>query len=304
MHTQMPRYAGLRTKHIISQPCVFVDVQHGLCNRLRAMASGYAVARATGRRLVVIWVPDHHCEARIGDLLKYDGPVIEDAADAAQLRDMAGRVYNYMEIEQGAVFQEPVLPDTEAYAGQDVYIRSAYSLTSPHCDMATEQQFLWVLRPTAEVLDLVQRVERPSQVAAHIRMATGEAFDSLSFESPNNWPAERHAELTEWRAKSNVWKFVTRLDALVAEGRADSIFVATDLAQTYDILKDRYGARLRYLERRDFDRSAQQLVYALADLLLLTAAPHFLASTWSSFSDMAQRLASPRRLVERSGYEF
>lgn len=268
------------------------------------MASGHAIARATGRQLVVIWVPDHHCEARIGDLLRYDGLVIEDAATAALLRTGVGRVYNYMEIEDGSVFQEPILSDAAAYAGQDVYVRTAYSLTSPHANIAEEQRFLRALVPAPEVLDLVRRVEHPSQVAAHIRMATGEAFDHLSFESPANWPAERHAELTEWRAKSNVWKFVSRLDALVAEGRANSIFVATDLAQTYDILKDRYGSRLRYLQRDCYDRSLRQLVYAMADLLLLTAAPHFLASTWSSFSDVAQRLADPNRRVERSGYDF
>ena len=286
------------------QPCLFIDAQHGLCNRLRAMSSGWSVAKATGRQLVVVWVPDHHCQARISDLLDYDGPVIEDAAQASLFRAGAGRVYNYMEIEEGSVFQEPILPDAAHYAGQDVYVRSAYSLTSPHIDMDEEQRFLRGLHPTAQVLDLVRSVAHPNQVAAHIRMATGEAFDHMSFEAPANWPAHRHAELTEWRAKSNVWKFVARLDALVAQGRADSIFVATDLAQTYEILKDRYGGRLRYLERDTFDRSAAQLVYALADLLLLTSAQRFLASSWSSFSDVAQRLALPGRLVERSGYDF
>ena len=66
------------------RPRLFVDVQHGLCNRLRALVSGAAIAARTGRQLVVIWVPDHHCEARIGDVLRYPGMVIEERDTAYQ----------------------------------------------------------------------------------------------------------------------------------------------------------------------------------------------------------------------------
>ena len=90
---------------LAARPRLFIDLQHGLANRLRALASAAVIAQKTGRELVVIWRPDAHCEARAGDLLQLPWPVIEtDAADT--LRARAAREYNYMEIEPGAVFDE------------------------------------------------------------------------------------------------------------------------------------------------------------------------------------------------------
>ncbi|WP_370241787.1 hypothetical protein [Pararhodobacter marinus] len=279
---------------------LFIDVQHGLSNRLRAMASAAVIARASGRELVVVWRPDHHCEARIGDLLDYDGLVIEDS-DPDILSRGAARVYNYMEIEEGAQFRAPV--DPSDIAG-DVYIRSAYTLESPLRNDRDEAAFLRALRPCAAVLELVYGVARPSDVALHVRMATGPAFDHLSYESPANWPPERHQELIEWRQKSDISRFVARLDRLLEERPVDSLFVAADLPATYAALIERYGDRVRHLPRTLYDRSARQLQYGLADVILLSAAPLFLASNWSSFSDLAQRLARPGRRVERSGLDF
>ncbi|WP_212525601.1 hypothetical protein [Actibacterium sp. MT2.3-13A] len=293
---QTPTYLSRR-------PRLFIDVQHGLCNRLRAMASAASIAARTGRELVVIWRPDHHCAARLSDLLAYDGPVIEDGT-AELCRRHAAAVWNYMEIEPGSCFQAPILAGDDQHDGQDVYIRSAYTLNSPHRRLADEQRFLRALRPTGPVLELVAGVRHPNRVAAHVRMGTGPAHDHLSYESPENWPAHRHAELTAWRQKSHARHFMTRIDALIAEGRAETIFLAADLPETYTQFAERYGARLAFLPRDRFDRSVRQLQYALADLLLLTAADLFLASSWSSFSELAQRLARPGRPFEQSGRDF
>lgn len=290
--------------HQTRQPCLYIDAQHGLSNRLRAVASAAGIAARTGRQLVVIWQPDHHCEARIGDVISYDGPVVDTAGDAREFRDSAAAVYNYMEIEPDSDFQAAILPAGSDHPGQDIYVRSAYVLNSPYSDPAYDRRFLRALRPAPEVMELVNRVPHPSAIAAHIRMATGAGYDHLSFEGPDNWPADRHAELTEWRRKSDVSRFVARLDALIAEGRGETIFIAADLPETYAELVDLYGSRVRYLHRERYDRSVRQVQYALADLLLLTAAPHFLASTWSAFSDLARMLGRRGRRIEQSGRDF
>lgn len=282
---------------------LFLDAQHGLCNRLRAMASGAAVAQATGRELVVIWRPDAHCEARLSDLLDYAGPVIEtDVAD--RLRAQSGLFYNYMEIEPGSHHEGPILAGGDAAWAGDVYIRSAYPLKGPNEDFGAEQRFLRALRPSRAVLGLMEGLPRAYDVAAHIRMAGGKAYEALPYESAANWPEHRHRELAEWRGKSHSDRFVARLDVLLAQGRAETIFVAADLPETYDVLSRRYGARLHWLRRDLYDRSPRQLQYALADLLLLTAGRHFLGSPWSSFTDVAQRLASPFRPFEVAGLDF
>lgn len=285
--------------HVLRKPLFVIDVQHGLCNRLRALASAAVLAEVSGRQLVVVWRTDAHCGARAGDLLHLGLPVIEDGT-ADQLRERDARVYNYMEIEPGARFGEPVRTE----GAREIYVRSAYVLESPQADARAETAFLRALRPAGPVLDLVATQPGPFDLAVHIRMATGPEFDHLAHESPANWPEERHRELTEWRQNSHVRHFVARLDALVAERAATRIFAAADLAASYAILTERYGDRLHVLPRDLYDRSPRQMQFALADLILLTRAPHFLASAGSSFSDMAQRLARPGRKLERSGMEF
>lgn len=280
---------------------LFIDAQHGLCNRLRVIASGAAIARATGRELVVVWVPDAHCEGLISDVLSYSGPVLSTAQAAAEARHQSAQALSYLEIEPGAVPGWPVL---EQPVAGDVYVRSADRLVSPHRSLAAEQAFLRGLRPSAAVQSLIARVPHPSQLSLHIRMGTGPGFDHLPWEAPSNWPPERHAELVAWREKSHLRHFVARLDALVGTGQAETIFVAADLPETYAALTERYGPRLRYLPRDLYDRSARQLQFAMADLLLLTAAERFLASTWSSFSDIARRLARTGWMVEQSGRDF
>lgn len=286
------------------RPRLYIDVQHGLCNRLRALASGLAIADATQRTPVLIWVPDSHCKARIDDLILYPGPVLHCPKAAAQARAAASRVWTYMEIEPGGVHGAPILEDETGPGQDDVYIRSAYTLNSPHRSLEAEQIWLRGLVPTEPVRALIDPVRRPNAVAVHVRMGTGPGFDHLPWEAPQNWPPERHAELVAWRAKSDMRHFITRLDALVAKGAADSIFLAADLPAVYAAFAERYGDRVTWLARDLYDRSARQLQYALADLLLLTAADLFLASTWSSFSDLAQRLARPGRPFERSGIDF
>ena len=287
--------------HHVTRLRLFIDLQHGLGNRLRALSSAAVIAQACDRQLVVIWVPDHHCGARMGDLFDHDQPLIETAQAAALMRDSAARVYNYMEIEPGSRHLEPVLADP---VGGDVYVRSAYTLVSPLLMPARERTWLWAMRPSRAVRDLLGRGLRGADLAVHVRMATGPAFDHLRHEAPDNWPAHRHRELVAWREKSHISRFIARLDQLETMGERGRIFAAADLPASYAALADRYGSRLHWLPRDLHDRSAPQQQHALADMLLLASAGRFLASSWSSFSDMAQRLARPGRPVELSGRDF
>lgn len=288
--------------HVLSRAKLYIDAQHGLCNRLRAIASAAGIAERTDRSLVVVWRPDAHCEARMGDLLRYPGVVIEDDA-ANELRARSERVYNYMEAEEDARFEEPILAEETPTDG-DVYVRSAYPLVGPHRDFAAEQRFLRQLAVVEPVRALVERVRCRPDVAVHIRMASGPGFEHLQYESAENWPQHRHEQIISWRRTSHVDRFIARLDRLVAQESVGQLFVAADLAQTYENLQTRYGDRIDWLQRHIYDRSTYQLRFALADLILLSRAPFLLASSWSSFSDMAIRLGGPGMRVEWSGFDF
>ena len=283
-----------------ARPRLYIDGQHGLGNRLRAIGSAAAIAEKTGRELVIVWQPDAHCDCRFSDLFDYDGAVIEEAF-VSEAASRGLRTYNYMEIEDGAEKDAPV----DVADSASLYARSAYVLNSPLSSWEDENRFLQALKPVAEVQEMMAGVRTPNDVSAHVRMAGGKAFEHLPYErSEGNWSEEGHQAIAHWREKSHFSHFFKRLDALTAEGRAERIFVAADLPETYAEFRAIYGSRVAMLEREVYDRSAEQLRYALADALLLGTSPLLLGSSWSSFSELAMRLSPKQMKIEMSGKDF
>lgn len=278
---------------------IFIDVQHGLGNRLRAMASAAAIARATDRELVVVWQPDPHCEGRIYDLFEYKGAV-EEEGFIANAHHKGYKAYNYMEAEEGSQKDEPI---DLTHSGH-IYARTAYTLKAAPSTWERENEFLRQLKPVQRVQEMVASVPTPNDVSAHVRMAGGTKYEHLPYESMDNWTAEGHAQIAYWREKSHFSHFMQRIDKLVAEGTAHRIFLAADAPETYGAFFQTYGDRLVYLDRSLYDRSAEQLRFALADAMLLGMSTLLLGSTWSSFSELALRLSSKPPKTEMSGKHF
>ena len=285
--------------HATSRPRLYIDAQHGLGNRLRAVASAAAIAEATGRELVVVWQPDDHCNGHFSDLYDYAGAVeAEGFAPEAEARGCA--LYNYMTIETGARKDAPLDLTTTA----DIYARSASVLITSASSWESENRFLQALTPIEPVRDLVAQVRHPNDISAHVRMEGGKQAEHLAYENAANWSAADHALIDEWRSKSHFRHFLNRIDTLITEGRAEHIFLAADMPETYSEFRFHYGDRLALLPRSLYDRSAEQLHYALADAILLSRSPLLLGSTWSSFSELAMRLAPVPMKIEMSGKDF
>lgn len=277
---------------------VYVDVQHGLGNRIRAIGSAAAIAARSQRELVIVWEADHHCECEFNDLFDYSGKVFTRSFIGEAHKTMD--VYNYMEIEHGAVKDRPI----EVNADKHLYLRSAYTFNSPLSDWSNEDQFIKELRPSKQVLDLIAPFKVDGYIAAHIRMEAGAGLDSNTYDSIENWTQEGHNQLQYWREKSHYSVFLKRIDELIELDSTLKLFLATDLQETYDIFEQYYGERLVYLKRKTFDRSKEQMIYALADMLLLSRCQKLLGSTWSSFSEAAMRLSNTYSKIEMSGKDF
>lgn len=277
----------------------YIDAQHGLGNRLRAIASAAAISENSGHELVIVWEPDAHCDCQFGDLFTYDGAVesrrfIETAAgDGA-------KIYNYMPLESGGQTDQPVYAETDG----DIYARSAYVLKSALSSWESENLFLRSLTPVDRIQELVRSVRHPNEVSAHVRMEAGAGRDHNTWDRPENWRPEDHSLIHEWRAKSHFSHFLRRLDTLFAKKSHATLFLAADLPETYEIFADHFGEKLVRLQRTVYDRSLEQLHYAMADAILLGRSPLLLGSTWSSFSELAMRLAPEPIKIEMSGQDF
>ena len=284
---------------LLRRPKIFIDAQHGLGNRMRAIASAGAIAEATNRELVIIWAPDAHCDCTYEDLFFPDGAVLSQGF-AEQAQSMGMNFYNYMQIEPGAVKDAPIVMG----AFQDTYLRSASPLVSPFSTWKRENAWIPNLKPNAVVRALVSSVRNPNDLSIHIRMQGGTDAEHLAYESASNWTAEAHEQIDYWRKRSHYRHFLPRVDQLIAEGSANSMFLAADTPEVYAAFEARYGNQVTWLPRPMSDRSAQSLVYAMADAILLSRAPRKLGSTWSSFSELAARLSPATMRVELSGRDF
>ena len=260
------------------------------------MGSAASIAQATDRELVVVWQPDAHCNCRMFDLFDYDGAVIEESFVGNAVNC---KVYNYMTIEGG----EKDSPIQGSSRG-NIYARSAFILNSTFSDWASENRFIQSLRPVDAVRGLVASVRHPYDVSVHVRMEGGRKDEHLPYESKENWTEEDHDLIDHWREASHYSRFLRRLAVLISDGKAGRVFMAADKAEAYEEFRSAYSERISVLERTLYDRSWQQLQYALADAILLSQAPLMLGSNWSSFSELAQRLSRGPMKVEYSGVDF
>lgn len=275
---------------------LYVDAQHGLGNRLRAVGSAASIAKHLDHELVIVWQPDVHCDCRFSDLFDYKGPVVDESFLGHAERCVT---HNYM-VAEGGEKDTVIRPNV----GCDIYVRSAFVLNSPHPGWRRDNRFIQSLTPVAPVEELVQSVRNPNDLSVHVRMEGGKKDEHLPYESGQNWTEEDHALIDYWRSKSHFSQFIKRIDSLVADGAVESIFIAADKSDVYDVFLERYADRIAFLPRVHYDRSIHQLRYALADATLLSRAPRLLGSTWSSFSELARRLAPSPLTVEMSGVDF
>jgi hypothetical protein len=275
----------------------YIHAQHGLGNRLRAFASAMSIARKSGRELVLIWEPDNHCECEFGDLFEYDGKVLT-SINEIEFENMD--CYSYMEIEPNSCKDE-YIPLNE---GRDIYIRSAYVINNEFSSWEEENQILRELEPVAEVKALIRGIEVSGRVGIHIRMQGSKGTDKNSYDASYNWLEKSHQQLNDWRKKSHYSSFIKRIDYLLRENQNLKFFLAADTEEAYTIFVQRYSDRVSYLKRACFDRSKNQLYYALADALLLSNCSCLLGSTWSSFTELSQRFSTTITHIEMSGVDF
>ena len=144
---------------LLRRPKIFIDAQHGLGNRMRAIASAGAIAAGTDRELVIIWQSDDHCACTYDDLFFPQGAVL-DQGFVTEARAMGLQVFNYMEIEADAAKDAPIAMG----AFQDVYIRSAFPLISPCSNWHTENLWIRNMQPNEVVRALVASVRSPNDL--------------------------------------------------------------------------------------------------------------------------------------------
>ena len=297
-----------------------VHAYHGLSNRLRAVASAAALAEVSDRQLVVVWEPDVHVSARLHEL--FDVPkrlFVLDAFEEALLggadTDAGNTVerghnnavgewlrYNYM-VEGGKNER------LEDQVPKHIYVRSAFTLVSrtlvrwQAIDAALRD-----LRPIKEVRDAVARYEADfgavagDLVGVHVRMEANQSRDVPGIRSLGIHHAAGLAAMGDasmWRVRCHYRAFIPKLQSYVARHPSTRFLVATDSPEAIAAISDALGAeRVLHTDMHEHVRCAGaegRLLacqrFALTELHLLSKCRHLYVSKWSSYSEIAARLA-------------
>jgi hypothetical protein len=274
---------------------VIINVQYGLGNRLRALASAQVLAQKTGREFVLVWIPDFHCQAEFHDLFTNDFRVI-NSLDKIDLS--CTDQYNYMAMEVGSEKDKLI----DHASGRDIYVKSAFVLNHKFSKAGDLGKVLQQLHPVQEIIDIVGQYEVQNRIGLHVRSGGGKEASKDPWDDAENWSAKGKENLFYWRERSAPQVFMQELDRLLAVDSSLKFFLATDSDDIYGQFQERYPDKIAFLKRDLYDRSLEQQKYALADMLLLSKTKYILGSYWSSFSEVAQRLGG--NPMKYSGKDF
>ncbi|KAL1519493.1 hypothetical protein AB1Y20_023011 [Prymnesium parvum] len=205
------------------QQYVAVRPMHGLANRLRSYCSADAFARATGRKLLVVWEPDIHSQetppapllSHIATLpppslltAAFTNPPHRHHSTYATFPTSLTKFHQLFEPDDPvlsiSMFEPGIFPPelwrrfdqmaterarkrnavTEDDQGRSLYVISAYTISSnPPVQPELMKSCLRRLRPVAEVRELLLPQGGERDVGVHIRMEVSQERDVPGIES-------------------------------------------------------------------------------------------------------------------------
>lgn len=314
---------------------VFVHPQNGLGNRLRALASGIALARMTGRVPVVVWERDAHLGAPFEDLFEmrsrgnevdavlYEDLIVVDKWPKwEEINERNGDWFgvNYMQkdgagarpnevIRFGRVRNKHVGPKEKAVNRRvHLYFKSAYvAATRPKgwggAEVVNgELRRLRVSRKVRQVFAKVNQTELENSIGVHVRSRTLER-DNVVVDRGCEYTIRGSETTNFWRSQSQGDVFAKQMKKLQTRDEDVKFFVAADDVKVVRDLKKEFGKeRVMNVERDCDDRERSCVVFAMVDLMCLARTKKIYGSYWSSFTEAAVRMGGKK--VYLNGIDF
>ena len=290
------RIATVGNKAVPLRPIVLVP-EHGLGNRLRALASWRSLAVTLGVDFTVVWRSDVHLQARLDDLIDYGGQVLNDPPSLLdcfpggfkEVHSRDGRVPLWM-----FVGKKPLVIQTQS--------RVRNRLASEFF----ERRFLRNLIPSEPVQRIYEKLGPPGFFGVHIRQVGGPEFSRLPWEAEDNWGTDQNILIGSWRRKASVERFTDVISTLERAFalKKTPLFLCTDNEDSQKEFLISVPHASHNTADSALDRSTASVQQALAELLLLSESQVILGSGYSSFSEVAYLRSSPGTPILLSGIHF
>ena len=266
---------------------LIIQPVHGLSNRLRAIASAYSICKALNRNLIINWKPDCHCDCKIEDIIVNIDDfcvAVIDSIDTNKLMKLGATFQNYED--------NPIIDHSK----NKLYIVSQTILANKYSNKHLIS-FLKSLVFNNKINNLIDSIPNINEhIGMHIRMGGGKEYQTIDADKESNWfKSKTETEmLYKYRKTSHIDNFINQINNILHKNPEQKFYIATDMNENYEKLIQIYGDdTIKFLHRDLFDRSKEQIDYAIADIILLSKCKQFYGSTWSSFSELVTYYQPP-----------
>lgn len=267
---------------------LIINPYHGLGNRLRVIASAFSIAKATKKILVIQWVPCIHCDCYFNDLfenLSISIPIILVNYSINLSFYSNIDYYNYIDYEVESQKDKYINTNTT----NNIYIKS-YSILNHKYANTYFNDFFKLLKPTSQIQTIIDSVSlEKNTIAMHIRNGGGSENNDQQgeYDKLTNWTREEQEKMIKYRKTSNIDNFIIQIYKELQKDIHQTFFISTDSPENYEKIINMFGEnRIKYIKRNVFDRSKEQIYYAVADIFTLVKCKTFYSSYWSSFSEI------------------
>lgn len=250
----------------------------GLCNRLRVLLSGLALAEASDRQLEMLWPVTPACAAPFADLFGGAWPVetvsAESVAGLPYLSGWFGRLPDLL-----------TAPDPHLLVGHPTWLIRPGDYPGHDRLLARSEALFTSLQPILPLQRAVdefrQRRFRPAMIGVHVRRGdhVRERPDATGDSALACAATDRFLD-----GSPDAGILLCSDDGAVDPGTARS----TPGGEVHEVFRRRYGSRVVWTVPRSLDRRTPQAIQdALVDLWLLRATDSFVGTEGSTFSELA-----------------
>jgi hypothetical protein len=301
-------------KFLLQVPRNFIMIEpyHGLGNRLRAYGSAAALARKTGKTLIVIWIADPHVNATMQDLFDTTNITVVDYPVAPAVSRVFPETLYYDYNTDGR--KDEILRDS---ASLPIYVRSAYVLQSEtsvsEADISKELLSLTLSREVLEHVQILEAkmVKRADLIGVHIRMNTDITKDVPGIQNiKKNSPASaaHMGAVKSERGRCHYNGFIPHMEKVLEKNPLASFFVASDSSCAISSMISKFpdtviSTDLHKLAMCEgsISRGKNCLQISLSEFWVLGRSVSYLVlSEWSSASELILRLGA-HKIPHESG---
>lgn len=189
--------------------------------------------------------------------------------------------------------------DSRRDSTTDSHVVTACVLNNPLTNWSKESKWLRDhLKPTAAIAALLEtenaRHHLESAIGVHIRM--GLPPSEHKYEDCSTWAEAQQRALETARRNSDVSVFAHEMENLWKVTPDQRFFLCADNPRAYEFMSRRFPDQVTrglvfWLNKSTYDRGLTQQKGAVLDVFLLSRCVSLLGSPWSSFTELASRIA-------------